>query len=43
MLKQYLVGPTGVHVDCIGYMVTELQINTDNSWKLLNVYYLPSD
>jgi beta-lactamase regulating signal transducer with metallopeptidase domain len=43
MLKQYLVGPTGVHVDCIGYMVTELQLNTDNSWKLQNIYYLPSD
>lgn len=43
LLKQYLVGPTGVHVDCIGYMITELVLNTDNSWKLLNVYYLPSD
>lgn len=40
MLKQYLLGPTGIHADCIGYMVTELQLNADNSWKLLNVYYL---
>lgn len=43
MLKQYMIGPTGVHADCIGYMITELQLNTDNSWKLPNVYYLPSD
>ena len=43
LLKQYLIGPTGVHVDCIGYMITELQLNKDNSWKLRKVYYLPSD
>ncbi len=41
MLKQYLIGPTGVHADCAGYMVTGLQLNADNSWEIAGAYYLP--
>ncbi len=41
MLKQYMMGPIGVHADCIGYVVTQLQLNVDNSWEIAGVYYLP--
>lgn len=43
IIKQYLMGPTGVHVDCIGYVLTELELESDNTWSKNAVYYLPSD
>jgi hypothetical protein len=43
IIKQYLTGPTGVHVDCIGYVLTELELKNDNTWSQTAVYFLPSD
>lgn len=43
IIKQYLTGPTGVHVDCIGYVLTELELKNDNTWNQTAVYFLPSD
>jgi len=43
ILKQYLTGPSGVHADCIGYVLTELSLSLDNKWEIVNAYYLVSD
>ncbi|WOO34747.1 M56 family metallopeptidase [Anaerocolumna sp. AGMB13020] len=43
IIKQYLTGPTGVHADCIGYVLTELELKSDNTWSQTAVYFLPSD
>ncbi|MGB4660538.1 MAG: hypothetical protein WBI07_15285, partial [Mobilitalea sp.] len=43
ILKQYLTGPSGSHADCIGYVLTELSLSTENVWKIINAYYLVSD
>lgn len=39
-IKQYQSGLSG-HADCIGYIITELRLNSDNSWKVQTIYYLP--
>lgn len=39
-IKQYQSGLNG-HADCIGYIITELKLNSDNSWKVQAIYYLP--
>ncbi|WP_455718720.1 hypothetical protein [Anaerosporobacter sp.] len=42
VIKQFLNGPGG-HWACIGYGITEMTLNTDNTWDKPVHYYLPSN